>query len=79
VKEPPLKDQPFSYLNSKDGQIRIFHKGRLANTIRGKEAVKFLSKIETLNDQSIQLLMAKATGQFKFGNEKVVKKMVKGK
>ena len=79
MKETPLNDQLFSYLKSKDGQIRIFHKGRLANSIRGKEAVKFLSKTEILDDQALQLLMAKATGQFKFGNEKAGKQLARGK
>jgi len=65
-----LKEQPFSYQMSKDGTVRIFRSNRLASTLRGNESVRFLSKIASAEDQSAQLIMAKITGQFKFGNEK---------
>ena len=65
-----LEEQPFSYQMSKDGTVRIFRSNRLATTLRGQEAARFLSKIASVEEKSAQLIMAKITGQFKFGNEK---------
>ena len=68
-----LARQPFSYQTSKDGKVRIFRSNRLATTLRGKEALRFLSKIDSTDEAGSQLLMARVTGQFKFGNEKELK------
>jgi len=79
MKNDSLRDKPFSYGKTKEGQVRIFQSGQLVKTIRGKAAIKFLSKVELMDDESAQLLMAKETGQFKFGNEKIQKKLAGGK
>ncbi len=68
--EDPLAHNPYSFQKVKGGQVRIFHFNTLAKTIRGSHAVKFLSKIEFADEHSAQLIMAKETGQFKFGNER---------
>ena len=70
MKAIPLQDQPFSYLKTKDGQLRIFHSGKLAKTLRGKAATRFFMKVESIGANEAQLLMARETGQFKFGNER---------
>lgn len=44
--------------------------GRLARTLKGKEAIRFLDRVERASDEEAQRLMAAATGQFKFGNER---------
>lgn len=74
MKAGALKDKPFSYVKSKDGQIRIYCSGNLAKTIRGNAASKFHLKVESVDSQAAQLLMAKETGQFKFGNERLTRK-----
>ncbi len=61
-----LDINPFSYQSSKDGKVRIFRSKRLAITLKGKEALRFLSKIAAADDASSQLIMAKVTGQYKF-------------
>lgn len=71
MQEDPLKENPFSYTRSKDGKIRIFHSGSLAKTMQGKAAGKFHAKVDLLDAHSAQRLMAKETGQFKFGNERI--------
>jgi len=43
---------------------------RILTTLKGKEARKFLMKVKILDESGQQLLMAKTTGQFKFGNER---------
>ena len=64
----------FTYSESKGEKVMILSNGKLAKTLTGKEAVKFLSKIDQLaSEEQAQLLMAKITGQFKFGNERLGK------
>ncbi|MGH4118026.1 hypothetical protein [Clostridium sp.] len=38
--------------------------------LKGKESVKFLTKVEKAGTIESQLIMAKITGNFKHGNEK---------
>jgi hypothetical protein len=38
--------------------------------LKGAQAVKFISRVEYANHDTQQLIMAKATGNFKRGNEK---------
>jgi hypothetical protein len=57
----------FSYQASKDDTVRISWNGRVVTTLRGRDALRFLDEVE-LGDE--QLVMAKATGNFKRGNER---------
>ncbi len=69
-KEDPLAHEPFSYLEMKDGQVQIFYSGRLVKTIKGKDSGQFLFKISQASERDSQIMMAKLSGKFKFGNEK---------
>ena len=42
-------------------------------TLKDKEAQKFLGKVEGLDPKQAQLVMAKITGNFKHGNERLAK------
>lgn len=48
----------------------ISSNNRVVTTLKGKDSRKFIMKIRSLDEANQQLLMAKATGQFKFGNER---------
>jgi hypothetical protein len=65
-----LDDAPYSYRPSSDGKVLISWRGRQATVLTGRDATKFLSRIVALNPPGRQLAMAKATGNFKRGNEK---------
>lgn len=65
-----LEDRPFSYQPSKDGTVRISYNNRVVTTLKGKDATKFLAKVERSEAVDQQLQMAKATGHFKHGNER---------
>ena len=65
-----LKERPFSYRHRRDGTVEILWKGRHATTLAGKIAEKFLEVAPSEDEQGQQLLMAKATGNFKRGNER---------
>ena len=67
---PRMTDSPFRFVALKDGRVRIYAESRLARTLKGSEAARFLSKSEFASTEELQMLMAKATGQFKFGNER---------
>ena len=60
----------FSYQATKDGSVLLYADGRLVKALASRAASRFLAKIEPMNSEQAQLLMAKETGQFKFGNEK---------
>jgi hypothetical protein len=67
--QDPLDEQPFSYQRTKGGQIRIAHRGKVVTTLGGRDAVRFLARVDGATLRAAQLAMAKATGHFKHGNE----------
>lgn len=60
----------FSYEIDRGGQVRIYHHGRLATTLRGRRAADFVDDVESGDDQE---LMARITGNYRHGNERVAK------
>lgn len=62
----------FSYQSTKD-KVRIFWDNRNIMTLSGQKAADFLAKAEDLDEAELQLLLAKLTGQFKHGNERMAK------
>jgi hypothetical protein len=65
-----LENDPFSYRTTKNGTVFISWRGKSVTTLQGKAAMAFLAKIEGLDSHAAQLVMAKATGHFKHGNER---------
>jgi hypothetical protein len=65
-----LKEQPFRFRQRGDGSVAIFWKGRRVTVLTGKLAENFLAAAPECTGQELQLLMAKASGNFKRGNEK---------
>jgi hypothetical protein len=65
-----LKEQPFTFRQRKDGTVAIFWNRVPATVLTGKLAENFLSVSSECTGQELQLLMAKATGNFKRGNER---------
>ncbi len=62
--------QGFDYVVTGDGRVRIFHHGRLATTLRGMRAQAFVVDVGT---EDPQLLMARLTGNYRRGNERVAR------
>lgn len=60
----------FAYHARGNGEVRITHHGRPAGTLRGAAAAQFLVDVE---DDDPQQLMARLTGNYKHGNERVAK------
>ena len=65
------QDLGFTYRTRKNGDIEILHQGQLATTLRGSNAKAFLSEVDTADEDSAQQLMARITGTYKRGNERL--------
>ncbi|MFF5707063.1 hypothetical protein ACFY7H_31945 [Streptomyces sp. NPDC012794] len=64
------KPQGFTYEVHGDRTVRITHRGRAAGTLRGARADRFLAEVES---GDAQLVMARWTGAYKFGNERTAR------
>lgn len=60
----------FTYEQRADGSVVITHRGRSASTLRGGRAEKFLAEVAS---GDAQLVMARWTGAYKFGNERTAR------
>jgi hypothetical protein len=58
----------FAWRATKDGRIRISWQGRVVTTLAGGRAARFLRDVEGADEEGEQLLLARATGNFKRGN-----------
>jgi hypothetical protein len=66
----PLADEPFSYLTRADGTVVIRYHGAPVTLLRGKAADRFTTRLGASDSAGAQQLMARATGNFKRGNER---------
>ncbi|MFG2840342.1 hypothetical protein ACGFYE_35710 [Streptomyces zaomyceticus] len=57
----------FTYEQRRDGSVVLTHLGRAAGVLRGGRAEKFLAEVES---GDAQLVMARWTGSYRFGNER---------
>jgi hypothetical protein len=60
----------FSFQRIKTGQVMLFWKNRHVKTLNGIEAAHFIDKMKQADPREAFLIMAKATGNFKRGNER---------
>jgi len=65
----PLSSTPYSW-QEHEGEIRISWKGKIVTVLRRESAMKFLERMSIADERESQLIMAKATGNFKRGNER---------
>ena len=65
-----LDEEPFSYRINKDKKVFIYWNNKEIVILGSKKSEEFLSKIQNATIKEAQLIMAKATGNFKHGNEK---------
>lgn len=65
-----LEDDPFDWRTTKDGQVLVSRGGRLVTTVRGRSAAALLARLERADEHAAQHLLARATGNYKRGNER---------
>lgn len=63
-------DLGFAYRVRKGGEVEILHHGRVAATLRGRDALDFLQDAGEPDSDDAQQLMARLTGNYKRGNER---------
>lgn len=59
----------FSWSQTADGRVFIDWSGRTVTVLAGAEAARFLSRVAGADEATTQGLMARATGNFRRGNE----------
>lgn len=66
-------DLGFSYRATKRGEVFVHHRGRLATTLRGAAAADFMLEVEGAGADEQQQIMARVTGNYRRGNERLAK------
>jgi len=69
-----LDDEVFTYRITKDKKVFISWHGKQVTILNGKKAEDFIVKISSADGKDAQLILAKVTGHFKHGNEKIYNK-----
>jgi len=69
-----LEDEVFTYRITKDRKVFLSWHGKQVTTLSDRKAEDFISAIDNASSKDAQLIMAKATGHFKHGNEKMGKR-----
>jgi hypothetical protein len=65
-----LAPDTFKYTVTKDGQVRISFRGRIVTTVTGQAAARLSERLKGASEADKQQLLARATGNFKRGNER---------
>jgi hypothetical protein len=60
----------FTHRVTKDGKVLISWQGRVVTTVAGKPATRLIAKLAGADRREAQHLLARATGNFKHGNER---------
>jgi hypothetical protein len=68
---PSENDLGFIYRTRKNGDVQLLHHGKLAGTLRGPEAQDFLAEMRDCGPEQAQQSMARLTGNYKHGNERL--------
>jgi len=63
-------ESEFSYRLVMDGSVRMAWRGKHVVTLTGPKAAALRARIESADEGEAQLLLARATGNFKRGNER---------
>lgn len=64
-----LANNPFDYRITQSGEIHVSRGGRTVTVVRGQAAAKLATQLGQ-DPAADQLLLAKATGNYKRGNER---------
>ncbi len=69
-----LDENPFDFMVYKNRNVQIFYKGRPVMLLKDRSAQDLAEKLDRAEGKEVQLILAKITGNFKHGNEKLSKK-----
>ncbi|MFW2335171.1 hypothetical protein [Ilumatobacter sp.] len=60
----------FDWSERANGDVAISHHGREVTIVRGRTAERLTSRLATATDDETQHLLARATGNYRRGNER---------
>jgi hypothetical protein len=66
----PFDEDVFTYRVTKDGRVLISRQGRIVTTIAGSDAARLIARLDGADRREVQHLLARATGNFRRGNER---------
>lgn len=66
----PLEHEPYTWRETADGRLIVSWQGRPVGTLKGDEARRLSGRLRAADAREQQLLLARATGNFKRGNER---------
>ena len=69
-----MADEQFDYRAGKDGTVLLYWHGRHVTTLVGPVAARFLERIAGCDGNESQREMARVTGNFRRGNERLAKR-----
>ena len=72
-------DLGFVHTVAKNGNVLINREGKLVTILRGSKAADFAEKMQVLDFGRQQQLMARMTGNYKRGNEKLSRNHLKNR
>lgn len=64
-------DLGFTFRSRKSGEVHIFRQGAVIVMLRGDAAATFLAEVSGCDARDAQQLMARVTGNYKRGNERL--------
>lgn len=67
---PGLADDPFDYQVTRSGQVRISRGSRAVAVVGGRDAERLADRLASADHDRIQHLLARATGNYRRGNER---------
>ena len=70
-----LEAEPFGHAITKDGRIRITWRSKAVVTVSGSQAARLAEALTAADPEQVQHLLARATGNFKRGNERSKKSL----
>jgi hypothetical protein len=65
----PAVDPPFVYRITKGGEVRVSRAGRTVAVVAGERARKLAARLRSADGHGTQQLLARATGNYRRGNE----------
>jgi hypothetical protein len=63
-------DLGFSFETRRNGDLEISRHGAVVVTVRGRPAAELAAKLKRATPEQVQQLLARATGNYKRGNER---------
>jgi hypothetical protein len=67
----PIDLPAFAFVVRKEDEVDLLHHGRRVATLRASDAARFLARARGADALGLQRLMARETGNYRRGNERV--------